>query len=65
MHGRAPVVSTAQAQGRQHIRGVLAGSKGLAVVVERLDVPEILDGGERDVGHTQLFALVDVRGAAM
>src|SRR5437763_8451899 len=48
VHGCAPVVSTAQAQGRQHIRGVLAGSKGLAVVVERLDVPEILDGGERD-----------------
>ena len=32
-----------------------------SVVVERLDVAVMLDGGEVGVGHAELFALVDVR----
>jgi len=37
----------------------------MQAVVDGLDVAEVLDPGERGVGHPELLALVDVRRAVM
>ena len=38
---------------------------GIGVVVERLDVPEVVDAVKWGVRHAELFALIDVRRASM
>jgi hypothetical protein len=47
-----------------HVGGVLAARDGGRVVVERLDVPQLVEPCKARVAHPELIALVDVRGAS-
>ena len=60
LHRRAGVVAAP-------IAAAPAAASGprLRVVVERLDVAELVDRGEREVRHPELLALVDVRRPAV
>ena len=49
----------------EHGGRVAARGDALGVVVERLDVPEVVDPRERRVRHAELLALVDVRRPAV
>jgi hypothetical protein len=60
LHRRPRVVPAHPAHHGEHVARVGAVRDGLYVVVERLDVAELLERGEREVGHPDLLALVDV-----
>ena len=59
------VVYLVGAQTPHDVLRVLTCGDREPVVVERLDVPQLLDALEREVRHPQLFALVHVRRAAV
>ena len=63
LHGGAAVVPAALLDDLQRLGGGLALLLEDLVVVQALHIPELADGGKVAVGHAQLLALVDVRGA--
>jgi hypothetical protein len=65
LHRRARVVAADRPHRIEHVVRLLAGRDRLGEVVERLDVLEVLDAGERRVRHPELLALVDVRRPAV
>ena len=62
LHGGSGIVPAFVAQITHHVLRLCLSVFGVLVeCIDALNIPEIIQGGEGDIGHAKFFTLIDVR----